>query len=182
MNTLTKIFLLGIALLVAFVFLTAPDVQQVRRGKADFHVNASDRLYFKNLRQYYYRSSLTKEDQFEAFILKKEEETSTSPLRFKILNNWRIDEAYIMLSDTAETSSGLIEVESDSDLQWSLDGMDAQDHMEMAMELFELLQREEQQCFYSSAQGGRVALWNQQKDRQLALIVLKDYFKLIGAL
>lgn len=181
MNRLTKVFVGSIILLVAFVVLTAPEVKKVKRALADFHVNASDRLYFKNLRQFYYQSSMTKEQQFEVFVLKRSGGEQRTPLRFKILNNWRMDEAYIMLSDTGDVVSGGIMLDNGRS-EWQLSDLDAEGHLQLAMDLFEHLQEENMRCFYEHPEYGRREIWNEKQERQEALTVLRDYFKLIGAL
>lgn len=181
MNKLTKVFVGSIVLLVAFVIFTAPEIKRVKRDIADFHVNASDRLYFKNLRQYYYRSSMTKEQQFEVFVLKQSDIERRTPLRFKILNNWRMDEAYIMLSDTSDVVSGQIMLDNKG-FEWQLSDLDAEGHLLLAMDLFEYLQDDEARCLYKHPEYGRIEIWNEKHERQEALTVLRDYFKLIGAL
>lgn len=182
MNKLTKFFVGSIILLVAFVLLSAPDVKRVKRALADFHVNASDRLYFKNLRQYYYRSSTTKGEQFEVFTLKQADTDLQSPLRFKILNNWRMDEAYIMLTDTADVTLGKVILDGTVMEPWDLQNLDGEGHMQLAMDLFEHLQDDGNRCFYDHPDLGRMELWSDKAERQRTLTVLKDYFKLVGAL
>lgn len=182
MNKLTKIFIVSVLALIVFMFMTAPDVKRINRNKIDFHVNASDRLFFKNLRQYYYVSAPTKNGQFDAFALKKEMEDASAHLRFKIINNWRMDEAYIFLSDTNDQVSGRFELILDSTYVWHLDKIDAREQLAMAAAVYEALQQEESRFRFLSKEDQVTALWETPDARQLTKTVLHDYFKLVGAI
>jgi hypothetical protein len=166
--------------LVVLAMWTAPDVKRVNFTDLDFHVNASDRLYFKNLRQFYYSVSQTETNQFERFTLKTSEE-GAEVVQFEILNNWRIDEAYIRLASVEKVQSPIISYHYGLRKNWELTTLNAEDHLIMAGELFEVLQADTALVTLSYGSVSE-PIWQENESRAAALTLLKDYFRLIGGL
>lgn len=171
---------MGILGLVTLAMLTAPDVKRINFKALDFHVNASDRLYFRNLRLFYYLASDTENNQFERLVLKADG-AQEEEVRFEILNNWRFDEAYIRLALEENEDDVLLGYHRGEERVWQLKSLNAEDHLIMAGELFEVLQVDTAQV-YLKKEELTIPIWQQTESRSAALTVLKDYFRLIGGL
>ena len=169
-------------LLVLLVYFTNPKVKQIRSDRANFQVASSDLLYFKNLRQFYYQSRELKDGQFTAFRLKADSLPSV-PLQFSIVHNWRMDEAYIMLQDKEDTTlaGGWLILNEGRDT-FSLEQINALEHHELAMHLFEVLQEDEDIVHLTEYGQKPKLIWDVERERENVFAVLRDYFKLTGAL
>ncbi len=63
-----------------------------------FSTTAPSRLYFKNMRSFYYRQSTKPETKIDLYTLKKIPEKADRPLLIPIIaDNWLQDEAYLLL-------------------------------------------------------------------------------------
>ena len=181
MRKLSGILALTVLGLVALVVLTAPDVHLLREDRIGFDVRESDHLYFRNLRQFYYRSEPTQNGQFDLFRLKRFKEVSTSPLEWVIISNWRQDQAYIYLQGSEELT-GKLELRSPGEerVAFKLDNLNAQDHLSIAVEAYDALQRQGVAIFWLSEQEA-VEVWVEPEERIAMITVLKDFFKLTGS-
>lgn len=71
---------------------------QINQAEITFKTSDSSKLYFKNIRQSYYDFEEMEAAKLEIFRFKKRVLADDQPvINLSIVNNWRYDEAYILL-------------------------------------------------------------------------------------
>ena len=90
--------LLALAILVS----CNPDKKkEVDQTTISFDTNDASKLFFKNIRQSYYDQQIMEEAKLEIYRLKKRNQSSDQPvINLAIVNNWRYDQAYLLLEPT----------------------------------------------------------------------------------
>ena len=74
-------------------------------GFENFSTDESSKLYFKNVRRAYYDITVLEEAKLETYRLKKRVQSDDKPvLNLAIVNNWRFDEAYVLLEPNNQFS------------------------------------------------------------------------------
>ena len=88
-----------LGLLVLVLVACNPDKNtQINQTEITFKTTDSSKLYFKNIRQTYYDKEEMEAAKLEVFRIKKRENSDDHPvINLSIVNNWRYDEAYILL-------------------------------------------------------------------------------------
>jgi hypothetical protein len=98
MNTRT----LFVVITLAFFSCNPDKNTPIDQSKVTFKTSSSSKLYFKNIRQSYYDFEEMEMAKLEIFRLKKREQTEEhAVINISIVNNWRYDEAYILLEPNA---------------------------------------------------------------------------------
>jgi hypothetical protein len=97
--------------------------KKVAREQAKYTTTADSKIYFKNVRQYYYDREVPPNTKLEVFRFSSRNKSAEQPvINVSIVNNWMYDEAYVLLepgpyfeesdtitvlwTDAAETQSG----------------------------------------------------------------------------
>jgi len=184
-----KFGFLGKSLLVVFIGLIAlaiisnPAQKQLKIKQLDFKVLESDELYFKNLRQYYYEKKTREDAGFNLLNLK--ESNANQEIRksyFTIVTDWRNDAAYIMLSvDSSLIIPHRLTISSPLDT-FIISEMNMERHQHVASKVYSALEDEKVSFYLLSAQNQEIEIWADHEERNLLKRILKDYFKLVGAL
>lgn len=166
-------FLAAIVVMVSLYALFGPQGKKINLKEIDFTTSNSSRLYFKNMRSYFYAIEEKKQAKFELYRLK----SSDSLFRFVIVSNWLMDESYVIAESNYKTFT----------LEWSnskqtgsleIKGETNRAHYIFAAELFEQLERKSQLWLISK--DSKVKLSEEQKTSLKTS--LRDYFKLVGKL
>ena len=78
---------------------------------SDFKTDESSKLYFKNVRRSYYDVTVLEAAKLETYRFKKRVTDSEEPIiNLAIVNNWRYDEAYILLEPNKMFTRGLDDI------------------------------------------------------------------------
>ncbi len=175
--------LLGLIILSAVFYDSEP---KPRLEDVDFHVQESEALYFRNLRQIYYSKEVRDDAQFDIFRLKGLElDSGEAEIGFAIINNWLHDQAYIKLEATDLAMEGdsiyLMIQHDESDTTLSLGNEGMQSHLNIAVQIYKAM-ASDASIFTLRAGEGQEEIWNETERRNSIKRLLKDYFKLIGAL
>lgn len=91
--------LLSVLFLSITLIACNPDKnRKVDQATISFDTNDASKLFFKNLRQTYYDKEEMEAAKLEIYRLKKRNEAEEHPvINLAIVNNWRFDEAYLLL-------------------------------------------------------------------------------------
>lgn len=174
-------FVLWFILMIAFATLTFPEHKPLKKiAEVSFHVQENEELYFKNIRSYYYETEEREDAQFYLYRLKSRRKDSLQPtLNLTIVNNWRMDQAYILIEPNFDSQQDLqltFQIDNRLDtLQGDL--LNTPKHYELAMRIYETITQEGS---VQTLEENPKNLFVKEEDRQAAIRVLKDYFKLVG--
>ena len=90
---------------------------KIDKSMVAFKTTDSSQLYFKNVRQAYYDKEVMEAAKLEVYWLEKRNTSDEEPIiNLSIVNNWRFDEAYILLEPNAIITS------SDINIRWVGEG------------------------------------------------------------
>jgi hypothetical protein len=169
---------------LAILFLVAtPAQKELKMDRLDFTVLESDALYFRNLRQYFYAKKTREDANFDMFYLKPSENDSGQiAANFTIVSNWLSDMAYIMFTvDSTLIEPDRLVISATSDTI-SIVVMNMEDHQYLASRVYISYGLDECKYFLMDERKSKVEIWKTREDRKKVKIILKDYFKLVGAL
>lgn len=169
---------------IAILLFTACDqVREPRHaeGKKHFHTTAPSRLFFKNMRSFYYQAEETPE-KMDRYQLRKIQKDSDDLIFIPvILDNWLEDEAYIRVQPNFEYPSG-----DTLTIYWSagrqegtytLSAAQNQDHYDFAKQLYESLLAGHQ-LWMLDEDRQKLLVFTDQADRANYITTLRDYYKL----
>ena len=147
-----------------------------------FKTDESSKLFFKNVRRSYYDVEVMEEAKLEIYRLEKRVQESDGPvLNISIVNNWRYDEAYVLLEPNSAAGSlsdmkVIWENEDGNSGEISLEGGNKKNQLDFAAKVYEQIQNGSQ--FYIMKDGERLPFLNDSKSREAFRITLFDYFRL----
>ncbi len=175
-------FFLFFAIMALVMVVNAPAQKSLKSDHLDFLVLESDALYFRNLRQFYYSKTTRNDAQYELFRLKSTSDADyRNPAQFVIVNNWRNDMAYIMLSiDSALMLPDRFVIAATD--TFDISAMNMEDQQYLASRVYSSLSDDEASYALVSDQNKIVDVWATKEAKKHLKIVLQDYFKLVGAL
>jgi hypothetical protein len=179
-----KLFLATMAALVLIMIVFYDEASMIKQEKLGFHVLESDELFFKNIRQYYYEREWQKEAQFELFRFEKRIKAIDEPtLNFTIVCNWLHDQAYILpeiegVPDSLNYSFCIVTADS---LVYNMGLINNEDNLMIAFNTYKALINDESR-FYLRSEDQWKQVFKTVAQRNAVKQVLKDFFKLTGAL
>ena len=175
--------------LFAVVILAScnPDKKtEVDQTTISFDTNDASKLFFKNVRQNYYDQQIMEEAKLEIYRLKKRNESSEElVINLAIVNNWRYDQAYILLEPTPEISLDNLK------LSWNNEESGESGEIVFENGNKETIVRFADQVYYQIQQGSQfqLLLGNKSKDilkanedREAFRITMVDYYRLVQRL
>lgn len=174
--------------LLAMVLVACnPDKQtQVDQSEITFKTTDSSKLYFKNIRQSYYDLEEMEAAKLEVFRFKKRAQGDERPvINLSIVNNWRYDEAYLLLEPNGYIQQDTLK------LRWkSADGLKTDsifysrgnktDIVKFADQVYQQIQSKSE--FEIELEGNWKRFLNESLDREAFRITMFDYYKLVQRL
>ncbi|HEY9117151.1 MAG TPA: hypothetical protein VIN11_04950 [Roseivirga sp.] len=160
--------------------------EEIDQTGMSFQTDDSSKLYFKNVRQNYYDVETMEEAKLEVYRLKKRSTQEEEPIiNLSIVNNWRYDEAYILLEPNQKAGSlnqlRLSFSNKDGEFgQIIFDGGNKQQHLEFASKIYEQLLKEAQ--FKLILDTDKLDILNDTKSREAFRITMFDYYRLVRSL
>ena len=149
-----------------------------------YEVLESDEIYFNNTRIVQYRTSESEALNTQGFKVHRStkalKDTTVPFINFAIVNHWRNDKAYIVCEPSSrEFFLAPVNIDiGDTTIVLDIDHMDYNDHYTFAAELFKRSLNYERP-FITNGQDSTF-LFGTQPNAKANLVVLKDYFRLIG--
>lgn len=170
-------------LMILLAALSFPEHKPLKKlDEVSFHVQENEELYFKNIRSYYYEMEERQDAQFHLYRLKTRRKDSLTPtLNLAIVNNWKMDEAYILIEPNFKTDGGYsIILNSGNEMDTiKSEFLNTPQQYLLATKIYQTLAAEGTVTIKKEEE---YELFNDESDRQVIMRVLKDYFKLIGKL
>ena len=178
-GNLKRLFLiwsLVMIVIIAFYAIFIPSPLREDLNEPSFSTSQSSLLYFKNMRAYFHEKETHEQSGFEIYRIKSRDENL--PITLKIINNWRLSEAYIMYESSIDSVqlSQLALKYLDRNERDLLRGSDVISHYRFSASLYKALM--EKQNISIIYQESEIILNEDQ--RKSMKQVLKDYFKLVG--
>lgn len=168
-------------LLIGLAILTAPESKPVDYQEVSFDTSSDSRLYFQNIRSYYYDIDRFSKKPMEIYRLKRRSsEKDEERINFDIIRTPGMDQAFIY------THIGKRFLSCDSlhlafemyPLQKSLQMLDSEQHFEIAAMVYTSLLSEK--AIYLLCKGDTLEELYLDKGAQLDVeITLEDYFRLV---
>lgn len=182
-SKLVQIFAGTMVVLVLLIFATQPEHNLLKKRELSFIVLESDALFFKNLRQYYYDKEFHEDAGYELFRHPDQKPLDVHEPRLVILNNWLMDEAYIMFENKdGSPIQAKLRVKNDgNEIVYDLQGANANQQQQIAAEIYQSLVGSKS-TFQIFKDNNWVVIWDTESKRKTINGVLKDYFKLVGSL
>lgn len=156
--------------------------KQVDQTTIGFKTDDSSKLFFKNVRRSYYDVEVMEEAKLEIYRLEKRVKESDKPvLNISIVNNWRYDEAYVLLEPNSASGSltdlqVLWEDEKGNSGKIVLEGGNKKNQLDFAAKVYEQIQNGSR--LYLKQNNERVELLNDSKSREAFRVTMFDYFRL----
>lgn len=156
--------------------------KKVDQTTIGFKTDESSKLFFKNVRRSYYDVEVMEEAKLEIYRLEKRVKESDVPvLNISIVNNWRYDEAYILLEPNS--AAGLLtdllihwENENGNSGEIRLAGGNKKNQLDFAAQVYDQIQEGSQ--FYIAQNGEQLSILSDSKSREAFRITMFDYFRL----
>lgn len=156
--------------------------KKVDQTTIGFQTDESSKLFFKNVRRSYYEVEAMEEAKLEIYRLKSRVKESQSPLlNLSIVNNWRYDEAYILLEPNE--AAGSI---TDLQVQWESqdgssgtiipEGGNKKSQLDFAAKIYEHIQ--DGDSLFLLKGNEKLELLKETKEREAFRITMFDYFRL----
>lgn len=171
---------------VCFLLGCNPDKNtKVDQAEIAFKTTDSSKLFFKNVRQSYYDKEVMEAAKLEVYRFEKRSIEEESPvINLSIVNNWRFDEAYILLEPNTPISS------SDINIRWVAEtGKEGgvtysrgnkTEIVRFADVIYDQIQQKSQ--FEIQIGEGWVPFLASPKEREAFRITMFDYYKLVQRL
>lgn len=181
MNPAVKALLIFIFGLLTLSFLFAPRPKPVDYTLVNFDTSADSRIYFNNIRSYYYRIDGQSKKPMVIYRLKKRSAAlDSSSLQFNIILNPQADQAFAFakLGANFEQYDSLKVKFIDYQVN-SLSNMNSEDHYQLAAKVYSsLLKNQKIHLIHRSDTLKRLYA---DKVAQLSVeTTLEDYFKLVN--
>ncbi len=172
-----KIWLL---LIFGWLYGCDPAPSVVALPRTQFRTTPPSRLYFKNMRSYYYEQRTEAAGNIDYYILKKFQKSESPPLLTPVIaDNWLQDEAYIRLEKAAsmmdhDTLRLRFEYNEMADTLNSILVNEESDYI-LAKKVFERLKKGHKIKVYSFDKNW-IPLFKNQAEQLNFLTVIKDYY------
>lgn len=184
MKKIQKFFFPSIAALILVSVLFYDEASMLKQEKLGFHVLESDELFFKNLRQYYYDREYRADAKVDLFRFSKRQNRGQAPaLNFTIVSNWLHDQAYILPEPigVVDSLNYRVAVVNDDSTTFALGLTNHTENLNFAFQIYQAVLLEDSRVYLETRKGMEPVLEDRSK-KMAVKQVLKDYFKLTGAL
>lgn len=179
MNSKHLVFLL----ISVTVLACNPDKKtKVDQGEITFSTDDSSELFFKNVRQIYYELEIMEAAKLRIFRHKQRDQSPNQPvINLAIVDNWRFDEAYVLLEPNAMLSG-----QSELIVKWENDTGDGEvrysrgnksDQVAFADKIYDCIQ---QGCrFGIQIDDTWIPFLDSDKSREAFRVTMFDYYRLV---
>lgn len=160
-----------------------PDKQtKVDQDKITFATDNASRLFFKNVRQIFYELEEMEEAKLKLYRYKKRDQSTDKPLiNLAIVDNWRYDEAYLLLEPNVQLAG-----ESELVVKWeNTEGSgeinyrqgNKSEQVAFADQIYDRIQ---QGCTFSiQVNGTWGSFLASEKSKEAFRITMFDYYRLV---
>lgn len=175
-------------LLLSSVLLACnPDKnRKVDQATISFKTNDASKLFFKNLRQSYYDKEEMEAAKLEIYRLRKRNQSLKHPVvNLAIVNNWRFDEAYLLLEPNGLLSLDSLAItwknpETTTNGVISFKGGNKKAIVKFADQIYDQIQQGSE--FSVLLEGKAWDILKSSEDREAFRITMMDYYRLVQRL
>jgi len=175
-------FFIWLGVMFLLVIVTQPDQRPDKLKAEGFATTQSSRMYFQNIRSFYYLKSEEGGGMLEAYRLKSLFETTEAPvIPFVIYQNTLTSEAYIRV-DTAFVDPRYRQIQIEMDtmrMVLPFPDADQESQYEFGKVVYKVL-RDDGSLSFLSEEGEEIPVSGQQKTQ--IKMTLTDYFRLLDKL
>lgn len=178
---------LALMLILLIVSACNPDKnKKVDQATISFKTNDASKLFFKNLRQTYYDKEEMEASKLEVYRLKKRNTADEHPvINLAIVNNWRYDEAYLLLEPNSFLQLSGLSVDWENagtgeKGTTSFENGNKQSIVRFADELYSLIQQDSKLSV--TIDNKSVDILESSEDREAFRITMVDYYRLVQRL
>ena len=173
--------------LLLFILLIATLSCSINKEKeaetfASFSTDDASKLYFKNIRSSYYDVTELEAAKLETYRFKKRVLEGNEPIiNLAIVNNWRYDEAYVLLEPN-NNFSGL----GDLKVRWSQDGImyeevfantNKDSHVAFADIIYQNISKEREMEVWNGNEW--LLFLNSSQSKETFRVTMVDYYRLV---
>ena len=176
-----------LVLILAIFSACNPDKNtKVDQTSISFTTNDATKLFFKNVRQSYYDVEAMEAAKMEIYRIKKRSENQGRPIiQLAIVNNWRFDEAYLLLEpNNLLNLPGLTvkwsNAESGKSGEIAFENGNKETIVRFADQLYDQIQQGSN--FTTPVNGKDVPLLGVSEDREAFRVTMVDYYRLVQRL
>jgi hypothetical protein len=169
------------------VSCTIKSEKKIDKENVTFSTTADSRLYFKNVRQIYYDREDQENTKLEVFRFGKRNRSTQLPvINLALVNNWRYDEAYVLIEPNAYfDNADQIEVNWQAKADTTANGTyvfkfgSKENHFRFATQLYESILAQHILQLQDST-GKPVNLFQSEADRDNFRKTMVDYYRLVN--
>ncbi len=163
------VYLFSGILVLSFLFAPTPSPHDY--FNTDFSYTSSSKIYFNNVRSYYYIRSNEQKAGFHSYELKKQRMRAEEwPFTLLLLDNWRSEEVYI----NVEMDSLLVALEVDT-TRYMVKAFNRDDMHAIAASVY--LAVKENKIVKAVYSDSTTIVFDDRKDRKALETCLFDYFR-----
>lgn len=155
--------------------------EQIDPNEVRFKTTDASKLFFKNTRQIQYRKEVLTDAKLEVFRWKKALDQEQAQIELALVNNWRYDEAYILLEPNDQTlglNQLLIQWTDEEGKQGEIKFIPG-NKSQHAIFAGKVYQRLQQNCsFQLKAEEGWIPILNESESRKAFQTTVFDYYRL----
>lgn len=186
MQKLYRWFIIWFSATVLFLLIYAlfgPKGKPIDWGKVDYEMSNSSRLYFKNMRSYFYDLESFQEDSYLLYRIKsRKKEDVKIKMSFVLIQNLLQDAAFIRLESEVvdlDQENILVSWQNNQEVgELALTSFSNEAHYQFSAQLYNLLVFNSR--LWLQLNSGRIEL--SEKEKKSLRKSLNDYFKLVGKL
>ena len=175
------------ALMIVVLTACNPDKKKkVDQTTISFTTNDASKLFFKNVRQSYYDLEEMEAAKMEIYRLKKRSESQERPvINIAIVNNWRYDEAYLVLEPNGRLNLAALKItwknsETGESGSISFENGNKESIVHFADQIYDHIQDGSQ--FTAIINDGEESILELAEDREAFRITMVDYYRLVQRL
>jgi len=172
-SPLVKYFLIFVFSLLALSFLFPPKPKVPSSNDPTFTVRSADKLFFKNLRSYYYHSEW---DNAGVFNLRRFKKLDSETLQFLLIENEALDEWYIRAYWSDSLTDRLWWIEHQA---VALDSLNNEEQWQFAFEFYSAILNNKE-LKYCNTDNSSDCVYLDEEQRKKYEANLFDYFRIIG--
>lgn len=159
---------------------------KVDQTTISFKTNDASKLFFKNLRQTYYDKEEMEAARLEVYRLRKRVRTTERPvINLAIVNNWRYDEAYLLLEPNEllalnQLSISWINEKTGGQGRVSFENGNKKSIVKFADQVYALIQQDSKLTVTLGEKS--MDILENAEDREAFRITMVDYYRLVQRL
>lgn len=176
-----------LVLVLLLIFSCNPDkTKEVDQTTISFKTNDASKLFFKNIRQTYYDKEEMEAAKLEIYRLKKRNTLNEGAvINLAIVNNWRFDEAYLLLEPNSllqldQLSVKWINEKTKTQGVITFENGNKESIVKFADQLYAQIQQESD--FSVVVNEKNIDILKSPGDREAFRITMVDYYRLVQRL